>query len=241
MSLPAPLARLWPDKAEFEAGFKAVMPLWLGLAPFAVAYAFTAQAGGLSALQTQMMSLTLFAGAAQFAAAGLFSQHAAPLAIVLTVGVLNVRHLLYGLSLSQKMPLTPAQRAISAQFLTDEAYGMSVTSPRLSYSYLLGAEMSVYVPWNLFTLLGVVGGSLVKMPDPEALGIGIVLPLAFLGLLIPQLSSRLPVAVALFSGALAWLLSRWLHGGPLVLVVAVIGAALGAWLHTRAQPTQEEA
>lgn len=214
------------------------MPLWLGLAPFAVAYAITAKAGGLSAWETQLMSLTMFAGGAQFAAAGLFGQHAAPLSIVLTVAVLNVRHLLYGLSLAQRTSLSLPQRFFAAQFLTDEAYGMSITSPRLNYSFLLGAEMSVFVPWNFFTLVGAVGGSLVKMPDPEALGIGIIFPLAFLGLLIPQLTSRLPVVVALISALLAWALSHWLKSGVLVLTVALLGALIGAWLHTHSHIDQ---
>lgn len=220
--------QLRPNWPELSAGFQAVLPLRLGLASFAVAYAFSALAAGLSLWETMLMSLTMFAGAAQFAAAGLFGQHAAPLAIILTTAVLNVRHLLYGLSLAQKLPLSPARRAICAQFLTMRRTACLYTSPRLSYSYLLGAELSVYMPWNLFTLLGVLGSSLIKMPDPEALGIGIVFPLAFLGLLIPQLTARLPVAVALFAGVLAWLLSHWLSGGPLVLLVAICGAALGA-------------
>lgn len=208
-----------------------MLPIWLGVAPFAVAYAVTARASGLSLLETQWMSLTVFAGASQFAAAGLFEQHVAPLSIIATTAVLNVRHVLYGLSLAQKLPLRPAQRLLAAQFLTDEAYGVSINAPGLNLAYLLGTELSLYVTWNTFTLLGSLLGAV--LPDPEQLGVGIVFPLAFLGLLIPQLNGRIPLVVALFSGALAWLLSRLVPGGLVVLLTGVLGAFAGAWLSTR--------
>ena len=65
-------------------GFVAMFPLWLGVAPFGAIYAVSAQAAGLDAAQTLVMSLIVFAGASQFTAAGLFAAGAAPFAIVLT-------------------------------------------------------------------------------------------------------------------------------------------------------------
>jgi 4-azaleucine resistance transporter AzlC len=218
-------------RASFTAGFRAIVPLWLGIAPFAAAYAVTARAAGLSVFETSWMSLSVFAGAAQFAAAGLFGQGASPLSIIATVAVLNVRHVLYGLSLAQKVPMTWPQRLLAAQLLTDEAYGVAVGAPGLNYAYLLGAELSLYTVWNVFTLLGGLLGSLV--PDPAKLGVGIVFPLAFLGLLMPHLKSRVPVTVAVMSGLIAWGLSRVVPGGLVVLLTGVLGALAGAWLSTR--------
>ena len=219
------------SRTFFLTGYRAIFPLWLGVAPFAVAYAVTARASGLSLFETQWMSLTVFAGASQFAAAGLFGQGAAPFSIVITTAVLNVRHLLYGLSLAQKLPMNMGQRLLAAQFLTDEAYGMAINAPGLNLAYLLGAELSLYTVWNVFTLLGSLLGAV--LPNPEQLGVGIVFPLAFLGLLIPQLIGRIPLAVAALSGLLAWGLSRVLPGGLVVLVTGVLGALAGAWLSTR--------
>ncbi len=205
-----------------------MLPLWLGVAPFAVAYAVTARAAGLSVLDTQVMSLTLFAGASQFALAGLFGQGAGPWAMLGTVFVLNARHLLYGLSLGQHLPLAGWRRALAAQFLTDEAYGVTVGAGVPGLGYLLGTELSLYLVWNAFTLLGALAGALI--PDPERLGVDFVFPLAFLGLLVPLLRGRTELLVALASGALALLSSRLLPGGVTVLLVGVAGALLGAWL-----------
>lgn len=223
----------WPP---FWRGFRALMPLWLGVIPFAVAYAVTARAAGLGVGETQLMSLTVFAGASQFAAAGLFAGGASALGIVATTFLLNVRHVLYGLSLARQVPLTRTQRVIAAQFLTDEAYGMAVVRGPgepggLSFAFLLGAELSLYVVWNAATLAGALAGGI--LPDPAALGVGVIFPLAFLGLLVPLLVDRGAVLVALASGLGAWGLSRVLPGGLVVLLAGVGGALLGAFLVTR--------
>lgn len=225
----------WPP---FWRGFRALMPLWLGVIPFAVAYAVTARAAGLGVGETQLMSLAVFAGASQFAAAGLFAGGASALGIVATTFLLNVRHVLYGLSLARQVPLTRTQRAIAAQFLTDEAYGMAVVRGPgepggLSFAFLLGAELSLYVVWNAATLAGALAGGI--LPDPAALGVGVIFPLAFLGLLVPLLVDRGAVLVALASGLGAWGLSRVLPGGLVVLLAGVGGALLGAFLVTRGE------
>ncbi|WP_051935507.1 AzlC family ABC transporter permease [Deinococcus sp. YIM 77859] len=228
-------ASFWP---AFWRGFRALVPLWLGIIPFAVAYAVTARAAGLSTWATQLMSLTVFAGASQFAAAGLFAGGASTLGIVATTFLLNARHVLYGLSLAREVPLTRPQRMLAAQFLTDEAYGVAVVNGTrepggLSFGFVLGAELSLYVVWNLATFAGALAGGV--LPDPAALGVGVVFPLAFLGLLVPLLVGREAVFVALVSGLAAWGLSRVLPGGLVVLLVGVGGALLGAGLVTRGE------
>ncbi|WP_019588180.1 AzlC family ABC transporter permease [Deinococcus apachensis] len=223
----------WP---AFWRGFRVLMPLWLGVIPFAVAYAVTARAAGLGVGETQLMSLTVFAGASQFAAAGLFAGGASALGIVATTFLLNVRHVLYGLSLARQVPLTRTQRVVAAQFLTDEAYGVAVVRGPgepggLSFAFLLGAELSLYAVWNAATLAGALAGGV--LPDPAALGVGVIFPLAFLGLLVPLLVDRQAIVVALASGLGAWGLSRVLPGGLVVLLAGVGGALLGAFLVTR--------
>lgn len=213
-----------------------MVPLWLGMMPFAVAYAVTARAAGLSVLETSLMSLTVFAGASQFAAAGMLGQGAAGLGIVAATFLLNVRHVLYGLSLSRQIPLSSGQRALAAQFLTDEAYGVVTVAgrqdpSRLTFAFLMGAQLSLYAVWNLLTLVGALAGEI--LPPPEQLGAGVIFPLAFLGLLVPLLTHRLPVLVALLSGLLAWGLAQLLPGGLVVLLAGVGGALLGAYWETR--------
>ena len=213
-----------------------MLPLYLGVAPFAVAYAVTARAAHLSVLETQFMSLSVFAGASQFAAAGLFGQGVGAGAIIFTTFLLNVRHVLYGLSLARQLPLNGWRRVLAAQLLTDEAYGVTIaaapkTPGGLSLAFLLGAELSLYAVWNLFTLVGSLAGAFI--PDPAAVGADVIFPLAFLGLLVPLLSGRLELLVACVSGVLAWAVAGVLPGGLTVLVAGMGAALLGAYLSSR--------
>lgn len=212
---------------EFRQGFKAVLPLWLGMVPFGLAYAVTARSAGLSLFDTQLMSMLVFAGGAQFSAAGLFLAGASGLAIVLTTFLINVRHLLYGLALSQRLRLSRPQRLVAAHFLTDEAFGVTVVSGQRSFGYLLGAELSVFVVWNGSTLAGSLLSEAV--PDPAALGVDFVFPLAFLALLVPLLTGWRELAVAAFAGLTALLAGGTVNSGVAILIAGTLGALLGAW------------
>ena len=87
-----------------------MMPLWLGVAPFSLAYAVLARDTGLSLVETQALSLLVFAGSAQVSAVGLFGRGAGGLEVVLTTFLLNVRHVLYGMSLGRVVPMTRRER-----------------------------------------------------------------------------------------------------------------------------------
>jgi 4-azaleucine resistance transporter AzlC len=220
----------------FRHGFRAMMPLWLGVIPFALAYAVLARDAGLSLIETQALSLLVFAGSAQVSAVGLFGRGAGGLEIVLTTFLLNVRHVLYGMSLGRNVPLTKRERLVAAYFLTDEAYGVSVARGARTFPFVLGAELSLFLTWNLATLAGALLGGVI--PDPEKIGVDFVFPLAFLALLVPLLRRRADVVVAVVAGAVAWGLSKDLPGGLPVLGAGVGGALLGAAI-TRGQTDVE--
>jgi 4-azaleucine resistance transporter AzlC len=221
--------------SPFRRGFWALAPLWLGVVPFGLAYAITARAAGLSVLETQALSALVFAGSAQFSAVGLFATGAAGLEIVLTTLLLNIRHLLYGVSLGRRFRLTVGERPVAAFFLTDEAFGIAAGArEERSFSFLLGAELSLYLVWNLATLGGFLLGT--AIPDPARLGVDLIFPLAFLALLVPLVRTRAELAVALCSGALAYLLARMLPGGLPILLTGIAGSLLGAFLTRGSEP-----
>lgn len=224
---------------SFWAGFRAMIPLWLGVVPFALAYAVTARSAGLSVVNTQLMSLLVFAGGAQFSAAGLFAVEAGALSLVLTTFLINARHLLYSLSLGQRTRFGWVERAVAAQFLTDEAFGVAIARGGTSFAFLLGAELSLYVVWNLSTLVG--GLASAAVPDPAALGVDFIFPLAFLALLVPLLRSWTDVGVAALGGVVAVVAGRWVNSGMAILIAGTVAALAGAWLAPGATEPAEAA
>lgn len=220
-------------KSAFARGFWVLAPLWLGVIPFGLAYAVTARSAGLSLLETQALSALVFAGSAQLSAVGLFAAGAAGVEIVLTTLLLNVRHVLYGLSLGRGLRLTRRERPVAAFFLTDEAFGVVAAAKERSFPFLLGAELSLFMMWNIATLGGFLLGA--AIPDPARLGVDLIFPLAFLALLVPLVRTRVELLVAVAAGALAFGLAQALPGGLPILVTGICGSLLGAFL-TRGTP-----
>jgi 4-azaleucine resistance transporter AzlC len=213
-----------------------MLPLWLGVIPFGLAYAVTARDAGLSLLETQALSVLVFAGSAQVSAVGLFGRGAGGIEIVLTTLLLNVRHVLYGLSLGPRFGLRGGRRLTAAYFLTDEAFGIATVRRERTFAFLLGVELSLFVSWNLATLAGALIGAEI---DPARIGADVVFPLAFLALLIPLLRTRVDIGVAAAAGAMAWAISRVEGGGVPILVSGVACSLAGAWI-TRGRPLQPD-
>ena len=217
-----------PASGGFGAGFRAMVPLWIGVVPFGAAYAVTARAAGLDLVETQLMSLLVFAGGSQFAAVGLIAAGAGPWTLVSTTFLINLRHLLYGVVVAATTELRGGRRVLAAHLLTDEAFGVHVAHGRGRPAFLIGAGLSLFVVWNAATLVGSLLSR--SLPDPYAIGLDIVFPLAFLALLVPLVRDRRSLTVACIAGLGAWALGAVLEPGAALLVAAALAAGIGAAL-----------
>lgn len=198
-------------------------PLLLGVIPFGLAYALSSRAAGLTLLETQLMSLAVFAGGAQFSAVGLLAAGAGPGTLLATTLAINARHALYGLTLGPRLRAGRAGKLLAATWLTDEAFGLSLALGRGSLPFLLGTELVLFIAWNLTTLVGALAAG--AIPDPSRLGLDLVFPLTFLALLRPNLRRRRDLVVAAGAGASALLLISWMPAGAAILIGS-LGAAL---------------
>jgi predicted branched-subunit amino acid permease len=99
-------------RADFWRGAVAILPLWLGVFPFAIAYAVLARTDHFTSVETIALSLFVFAGSPQLAFVRLAGDGVGWPPILLTVLVLNARHVLYGLSLDRSLPkkIRPSRR-----------------------------------------------------------------------------------------------------------------------------------
>jgi 4-azaleucine resistance transporter AzlC len=222
---------------ELRRGFLAVVPLWPGVVPFAVAYAVLARASGYSAIETQLMSLLVFAGSAQLAMVTLYAGGAAAITIVLTALILNLRHILYGLSADRQLERDEQpRRSIVAFFLTDETYGITTRewqAGRGSAAFMLGTGLGLYVAFAVATLAGILFGSLI--PNIEESGIDFIFPLSFLALLVPLLRSRLQLAVAVIAASVAIVAGQFFNGGVTILLATIAAALIGMSLERRTE------
>src|SRR6266540_5271476 len=115
------------NKTLFWAGVRAEIPLEIGGFPFGMIYGALALNAGLSTAAAQMMSSIVFAGSAQFITAQLVHDSTPGLVIVLTIAVVNLRHMLYSASLAPYLAsLSIRWKALLSYLLTDEAYAPSI-------------------------------------------------------------------------------------------------------------------
>lgn len=228
------------QRSDLWRGVLAIAPLWPGVVAFGSAFALTARAAGFSSIETQALSLFVFAGSAQLAIVSLFSDGAGVVAILLTVLVLNLRHVLYALSLDRLLPRPSwLPRPLLACFLTDEAYGFTIRRAaegqgarrRGIEPYYLGAALSLFVLFNLATLCGLLFGAL--LPDPQRMALAFIFPLTFLALLVPLLSTRRSLVVVAVAASSALCLSTVLDSGPTIVGATLLAAGLGAALDLR--------
>ncbi|CAA9309902.1 MAG: hypothetical protein AVDCRST_MAG07-404 [uncultured Frankineae bacterium] len=172
----------------------------MAVGAYGLSFGAAAVTAGLSTLQACVLSLLLFTGASQFALVGVVGAGGGALAAVAGALLLGTRNTLYAVRLSSLVPARGLRRPLAAQLTIDETTGMATAAPPgLATTAFWATGLSVYVLWNLATLLGAVGAA--RLGDPAALGLDAAVPAAFLALLAPQLRTR-PLAAAALAGAL---------------------------------------
>ncbi|MCI0554962.1 MAG: AzlC family ABC transporter permease, partial [Anaerolineae bacterium] len=185
---------------NFLDGVRAEIPLLIGVFPFGMIYGALALNAGLSIAAAQLMSSIVFAGSAQFITTQLVRESAPGLIIVLTIAVVNLRHMLYSASLAPYLTsLSTRWKALLSYLLTDEAYAPTVihyekegVTP-YSHWFLLGAGLALWCTWQVSTALGIFLGTAI----PEEWSLDFALPLTFIAMVVPVLKDRPAIAAAL--------------------------------------------
>lgn len=226
IGMPPPTRR-----GEFLAGLQAMIPLIVGGIPFGIIFGALAVTSGLSPWTAQAMSLIVFAGSAQFIAVGLVAQGATLPVIVLTTFIVNLRHALYAASLAPYVRHLPQRWLIPlGGLLTDESFLVSIQryerggdSPYKHWFYL-GANLGMYVPWYLTTLIGILFGAVI--PDASRLGLDFAMSATFIGMLIPTIRNR-PVVLAVLVAGITAVLAYGLPNQIGLFLAAVLGVGAG--------------
>lgn len=172
---------------DFLTGARRSIPILVSTAPFGLLYGAIAVDQGLTVWQASLMSLTIYAGASQLVGIDLFKNHAAPWLVILSIFIVNSRHVLYSAAVGRRISHFPAwQKYLSFFFLIDPQFAETERHGEkegyVSFAFYMGLALPVYVMWNIESVLGAVFGKLI--PNPEALGIDFLLPLYFFGLVM---------------------------------------------------------
>ena len=229
MDASDPISKASP-RSEFLAGARAIFPLVAGAVPFGIIFG-TLAAGSLSFVGTLAMSVFVFAGSSQFIAIGLIASKTAVPLIILTTIVVNLRHLLYAVSLVLHLQkLSHLWKLALGFWLTDEVFAVAIVrydqrelSP-YKHWYHLGASLFMYVNWVICTLIGLTIGHWI--PNAASWGLDFAMSVTFIGMVIPYVKNYPMLSTIIVSGVTALLA----HGLPHqlgLMVAAIAGITAG--------------
>jgi 4-azaleucine resistance transporter AzlC len=237
-TIPQPTRR-----AEFFNGVKATIPLEIGGIPFGVIFGALAISSGISPMGAMGMSAFVFAGSAQFIAVGLVAAGTGIWWIILTTFVVNARHALYAVTLAPYVKHLPHRWLLPLGFmLTDEVFVVAITRYQQSddsvnkHWYFFGSAVSMYVCWQISTLVGIVAGS--AIPDMSSWGLDFALVVTFIGMLVPMIKNRPTVTAVVVASATALL--TYSLPNQLYLIVAAIAGVLAGVIAESLLPRQPE-
>ncbi|MES1022001.1 AzlC family ABC transporter permease [Gloeocapsa sp. BRSZ] len=140
---------------EFLKGVNRALGVGIGYVPIAISFGALATRSGLSDTAAVFMSVWVYAGAAQFAALEGIRQNLSWLSIVLTMLLMNLRHMPMSLAINPVFNrFNRKQQLFLAHGLTDEAFALDVSDKPQSWHYYTGIHLFCWLSWILGTWIG---------------------------------------------------------------------------------------
>jgi 4-azaleucine resistance transporter AzlC len=214
------------EENDFLAGVKAGISIAIGYLPIALTFGLLAKGTGLTFIETVSMSVFVFAGASQYISLSLLSAGISGLEIVFTTFIVNIRHILMGMTINEKaIDRNPFTKLIYAFGITDETFTVASTKrDKIKAPFMFGLILMAYGSWVVNTGLGhLVGASL---PNALQQSMSIALYAMFIGLLIPAAKKHIKfLTLAIVAGLLNSLLSIYISNGW-AIVISTVSAAI---------------
>jgi len=137
----------------------------IGFLPIATSFGAIAVQAGVPPWETIGLSIGVYAGASQFAAIEAVRQGLPWVSIVLTIWVINLRHIPMSLAATRQIYSRFAwgYRWLLAHGLIDETFALEMSDTPQSLSYYLGMHLCCWASWVIGTWLGCQVG--LVLPD----------------------------------------------------------------------------
>jgi 4-azaleucine resistance transporter AzlC len=213
-------------------GLKLSFPIIIGYIPIGIAFGVLSSKVGVSAFNTIMMSLIVFAGSSQLIAVGLFLTGASAISIIITTFIVNLRHFLMTAALSPYLKSwRKLELAAFAFEVTDETFGIHAamfTSDNYLKESAFTVNVAAQISWLTGTWIGIIASQMIT--DIEKLALDFALPAMFIGLLVMATNNRTKALVAIIAGFLSVLFSQFHLEQWNVIIATLIGATLGVLL-----------
>jgi 4-azaleucine resistance transporter AzlC len=217
-------------RAGFLRGVRASPPLLIGGLPFGLVAGLTAQAHGLSFLESTLMSATVFAGSAQLIALGVWAVPVSVSTVSLASLTMNLRFLLMGPLLGPWMDqLRGWRRWLSLFFMIDHNWAMAIKEiekGERDAAFLIGSGLPIWMVWVASSIIGHLSGSLIHTGPGHPLFFAALC--TFIALLVPMWRGKTDLLPWLVAGSVALVVSQVLpHTAWHIVIGALAGGTTG--------------
>ena len=225
------------NRNEVWNGFKQLLPISMFVMVFAIAFGLAAAQTGLGEATTLLMSILVFAGAAQFAVLDLWGQQVPVVPLIVTVFAINARHLLMGATLYPWLRELPRAKRYGVMVVVSDAnWAMSMqafNSGKAGMGLLFGGGIALWSAWALGSWLGLKFGNVIQ--DPLSLGLDMVMGCFLLAMVLGGQKNPRMLIIWSIAAAASLLAYRYLPENSHVVVGALAGGLLGAvWTEKKA-------
>ena len=152
--------------SDFKYIFSVTIPILLGYIPLGIGFGLFASQSGLPIIVSALMSIFMYTGAGQYLAVGLFAVNASFSSILITEILLNLRHIVYGLSLIREFDGIGKCKPYLIFALTDETYSI-LTNTKCPQNidkkkFYLGVSALNHFYWVTGSLTGAFLGKILQ-------------------------------------------------------------------------------
>ena len=193
-------------------GASDMLPLSFAVLPWGILFGSLAVQRGFDWLEAQLFSGIVFGGAVQIVTVELMANNASLFTVLFSAFVISSRHFLYGLALRERLSIKPLRWRLGLGFLlTDELFALSgdrrAYRNRFRLYYALGAGVSFYLAWNLWTFIGIFAGT--SLPNLTELGLDFAIAATFIALVLPGIKTLASFSAAVAAGVASVTFTLW--------------------------------
>ncbi|MBK5145730.1 AzlC family ABC transporter permease [Budviciaceae bacterium BWR-B9] len=209
--------------SSFLRGCIAILPLSLAVLPWGILAGSMAIESGMTPAEGVGMSAIIFAGATQLAAMGMIKAGAGVMAIMISAFFISSQHLLYSLTLRDRIaPLPLRWRLVLGFLLTDELFALIGKHSAAEFDrwYALGVGLFFYIFWLLSTLAGVLAAT--QIENLGSYGLDFSIAATFIVIVVP-LIKNIPTIVCVFTALILSIVLGYFHV-PSSLIISGVTA-----------------
>ena len=216
----------------FFAALKFSIPVFFGYIAIGIAFGLIMSDSGYPWWLTFLMSLVIYAGAAQFLTAGFLAVGTGIAEAALIQLAVNARHMAYGFSMLNRFKNAGLYRFYLIFGLTDETFALlSSFEPADTMSEKERAKFMFYVTaldqsyWITGSVLGAIAGSLIPFSTE---GIGFALTALFVVLMIEKMLTQRNPFIFICSAITAVLCAYFLPSRISILAALAVSLVLSS-------------